>query len=111
MAATDPYGRTWYAGTMTAAPERAPLGHDIDVDVCVVGGGLAGLTAAREIATRVEAALSTPFALDTRQARVGVSIGIAAVGPGADSVEVLEKRYRPCRRFSPFDPSFNWSET
>jgi gamma-glutamylputrescine oxidase len=54
MAATDsiPYGHTWYVGTMEAAPECAPLGHDIDVDVCVVGGGLAGLTTAREIARR-----------------------------------------------------------
>jgi gamma-glutamylputrescine oxidase len=54
MAATDsnPYGRTWYADTMERAPERAPLGHDVDIDVCVIGGGLAGLTTAREIARR-----------------------------------------------------------
>jgi gamma-glutamylputrescine oxidase len=54
MAATDsnPYGRTWYVDTMERAPERAPLGHDVDVDVCVIGGGLAGLTTAREIARR-----------------------------------------------------------
>jgi glycine/D-amino acid oxidase-like deaminating enzyme len=32
------------------APERAPLTADLDVDVCVVGAGLAGLTTAREIA-------------------------------------------------------------
>jgi glycine/D-amino acid oxidase-like deaminating enzyme len=30
--------------------ERAPLTADLDVDVCVVGAGLAGLTTAREIA-------------------------------------------------------------
>ncbi|HEX2653140.1 MAG TPA: FAD-binding oxidoreductase [Xanthobacteraceae bacterium] len=34
------------------ALERAPLSHDVDVDVCVVGAGLAGLTAAYEIARR-----------------------------------------------------------
>jgi len=51
---TDPtaYGGSWYAATMTAAPERGRLTVETDVDVCVVGGGLAGLTAAREIARR-----------------------------------------------------------
>lgn len=44
------YGHSWYAATAVEAPERAPLAHDIDVDVCVIGGGLAGLTAAREVA-------------------------------------------------------------
>jgi glycine/D-amino acid oxidase-like deaminating enzyme len=44
------YPQSWYAATKVAAPERPPLGADLDVDVCVIGGGLAGLTAAREIA-------------------------------------------------------------
>ena len=48
--AAEDYGRSWYAATAVAAPERPPLGADLDVDVCVIGGGLAGLTAAREIA-------------------------------------------------------------
>lgn len=46
------YGPSWYAATMVAAPERVPLVYDLDVDVCVVGGGLAGLTTARELARR-----------------------------------------------------------
>src|SRR5262245_56798532 len=37
---------------MVAAAERAPLTADLDVDVCVIGSGLAGLTAARELARR-----------------------------------------------------------
>jgi gamma-glutamylputrescine oxidase len=45
------YGPSWYT-TMVEAPSRPPLTLDLDVDVCVVGGGLAGLTAAREIARR-----------------------------------------------------------
>src|ERR1700675_1083450 len=54
MTASDPttYGPTWYAATMVAAPSRPALTFDLDVDVCVVGGGLAGLTTAREIARR-----------------------------------------------------------
>jgi gamma-glutamylputrescine oxidase len=44
------YGDTWYAATKVEAPERPTLNVDLDVDVCVIGGGLAGLTTAREIA-------------------------------------------------------------
>jgi gamma-glutamylputrescine oxidase len=46
------YGVTWYCGVTPLSPPRAPLNHDLDVDVCVVGGGLAGLTVAREVARR-----------------------------------------------------------
>src|SRR5271165_5542610 len=35
---------------MVPAPDRGRLTFDLDVDVCVVGAGLAGLTTAREIA-------------------------------------------------------------
>src|SRR5437016_1283924 len=37
---------------MVPVPARPPLTYDIDVDVCVVGAGLAGITTAREIARR-----------------------------------------------------------
>jgi glycine/D-amino acid oxidase-like deaminating enzyme len=37
---------------MVQAPARASLTYDFDVDVCVVGAGLAGITTAREIARR-----------------------------------------------------------
>src|ERR1700730_16305935 len=51
---TDPqvYGSSWYAATMVPAPERARLTCYLDVDVCVIGGGRAGLTTAREVARR-----------------------------------------------------------
>src|SRR5918911_165753 len=42
----------WYAQPASAFPERPPLAQDTDVDVWVVGGGLAGLTIARESARR-----------------------------------------------------------
>jgi gamma-glutamylputrescine oxidase len=46
----DGYAPSWYTATAMPAPQRAPLAADLDVDVCVIGGGLAGLTTAREIA-------------------------------------------------------------
>jgi len=51
-AASKAYGDSWYSATMVAAPPRPPLSFNFDVDVCVIGGGLAGLTTAREIARR-----------------------------------------------------------
>jgi gamma-glutamylputrescine oxidase len=37
---------------LTAASEYPALAHDLDVEVCVIGGGLAGITVAREVARR-----------------------------------------------------------
>ena len=42
----------WYEATRVASPQRPRLNFDLDVDVCVVGAGLAGLTVAREVAKR-----------------------------------------------------------
>jgi glycine/D-amino acid oxidase-like deaminating enzyme len=54
MPVTDPkaYGSSWYAATKVASPARERLAVEADVDVCVIGGGLAGLTVAREVAQR-----------------------------------------------------------
>jgi glycine/D-amino acid oxidase-like deaminating enzyme len=49
---TAAYGESLFAATRVAAPERPRLTFDLDVDVCVIGAGLAGLTTAREIARR-----------------------------------------------------------
>ena len=43
---------TWYEATRVASPPRDRLRSDLDVDVCVIGAGLAGLTVAREVAAR-----------------------------------------------------------
>ena len=45
-------GASWYAAHATGAFERPRLTFDLDVDVCVIGAGLAGLTVAREVARR-----------------------------------------------------------
>lgn len=42
----------WYEATRVASPARGRLNFDLDVDVCVIGAGLAGLTVAREVAQR-----------------------------------------------------------
>lgn len=52
MADVNTYGGSFYAATMADAPERRSLNIELDVDICVIGGGLAGLTVAREAARR-----------------------------------------------------------
>lgn len=52
MSGADSTGAGWYEATRVDAPERPRLNFDLDVDVCVIGAGFAGLTAAREIAQR-----------------------------------------------------------
>lgn len=42
----------WHAASVEDAPARPPLSIELDTDVCVVGGGLAGLTVALEVARR-----------------------------------------------------------
>jgi glycine/D-amino acid oxidase-like deaminating enzyme len=44
--------QSWYQTTRVESRERGQLNFDLDVDLCVVGGGLAGLTVAREVAKR-----------------------------------------------------------
>src|SRR6476469_6589226 len=43
---------TWSQSTRVPSRERGPLNFDLDVDLCVIGAGLAGLTVAREVAMR-----------------------------------------------------------
>ena len=43
---------SYYTATANAQPDYSSLKEDVDVDVCVVGAGLAGLSAAIELADR-----------------------------------------------------------
>lgn len=46
------YPDSWYAATRWPEPERAPLSAPARTDVCVIGGGFAGLHIARLLAER-----------------------------------------------------------
>jgi len=46
------FGPTWYSGITPLPAPRTPLNFDLDVDVCVVGAGIAGITVAREVVRR-----------------------------------------------------------
>jgi gamma-glutamylputrescine oxidase len=52
MSDGDTAAADWYEATRVAHPERPPLNVELDVDVCVIGAGFAGLTTAREVARR-----------------------------------------------------------
>ena len=43
-------GDTWYEATADRGAARAPLQGERQAEVCVIGGGLAGLTTALELA-------------------------------------------------------------
>lgn len=46
------YPTSWYAATAKNAPELAPLAGDVKADVCIVGAGYTGLSAAIHLAER-----------------------------------------------------------
>src|ERR1700751_887824 len=50
--ATKSYVQSYYAATAHPSPERPALGGSIDCDVCVIGGGIAGCSAALHLAER-----------------------------------------------------------
>lgn len=52
MNPTDSNAAGWYEATRVPSRERWRLNVDVDVDLCVIGAGLAGLTVAREVARR-----------------------------------------------------------
>lgn len=43
---------SYYAATAHPSPDRPPLAGDVEADVCVIGGGIAGCAAALELAER-----------------------------------------------------------
>jgi gamma-glutamylputrescine oxidase len=81
---------TWYIDTMVPAPKRLPVTSDIDVDVCVIGGGLAGLTTAREVARRGWSVVLIE-ARDIAWNASGRNTGFALPGFACDMDKVLKR--------------------
>ena len=44
------YPQSYYAASANPAPARPPLAGEVEADVCVVGAGFTGLSAALELA-------------------------------------------------------------
>jgi gamma-glutamylputrescine oxidase len=83
-------GTSWYAQRAMGAFERPRLTFDLDVDVCVIGAGLAGLTVAREVARRGWSVA----VLEARRVAwnaSGRNCGFVLPGFGADVRHVVER--------------------
>jgi glycine/D-amino acid oxidase-like deaminating enzyme len=82
-------GASWYAQRADAL-ERPRLTFDLDVDVCVIGAGLAGLTVAREVARRGWSVA----VLEARRVASGASgrnCGFVLPGLGADVRQMVAR--------------------
>src|ERR1700756_5018203 len=88
--ASASYPPTWYSATMVATPARAPLSHALDVDVCVIGGGLAGLTTACELARRGRS-VALVEARRIAWGASGANDGFVLPGFAESMVEVIER--------------------
>lgn len=87
---SSPAPQTWYETTTVARAARQRLTFDLDVDVCVIGAGLAGLTVAREVAERgwSVALLEAERLADAASGR---NTGFVLPGFGADIEDIVER--------------------
>src|SRR3982074_14711 len=72
------------------APFRARLSFDLDVDICVVGAGLAGLTVARE-AARLGASVAVLEGRHVGWNASGHQLGTVMPGYGLPIGELIER--------------------
>ena len=87
------YGETFFTGAGGSVRQRQALTHDLDVDVCVIGAGLAGLTVAHEVARR---GWSVAVLENRRLAWNASSRNTGFVLPGfAQEIETLVERVGP----------------
>ena len=98
MTATDSaYGQTWYAATAVETRARDALVYDLDVDACIIGGGLAGLNAAYLLARR---GWSVALLEAERVAWNASGRNGGFVGPGfaQNTARIIERVGRDCAR-------------
>jgi len=89
-AVSEIYGDSWYAATMVDTPRRPALYSDLDVDVCVIGGGLAGLTTARELARKGWSVVLLEASRLAANAS-GRNTGFVLPGFGADAEKLIAR--------------------
>lgn len=80
----------WYRASATPADPRPRLKFDLDVDICVIGGGIAGLSTALE-AGQLGASVALIEARQIGWNASGASLGIVAPGFGNDETELVER--------------------
>jgi glycine/D-amino acid oxidase-like deaminating enzyme len=78
------------AASVEAVPERARLTFDLDVDICVVGAGLAGLTVARE-AARLGASVAVLEGRHVGWNASGHQLGTVMPGFGVPAGDLIER--------------------
>jgi glycine/D-amino acid oxidase-like deaminating enzyme len=84
------YGSSYFAANHVATRNRPALSQDIDVDVCVIGAGLAGLTTAREVA-RKGWSVAVLEAKRVAWNASGRNTGFVLPGFGQDSDRIVER--------------------
>lgn len=90
MAEASPIQPSWYEASTDAAPARPRLTFNLDADVVVIGGGLAGLSVAYEAAKRG----CTVAVIEARRIAwnaSGRNDGVVMPGFAADINEVIER--------------------
>jgi glycine/D-amino acid oxidase-like deaminating enzyme len=90
MSEIDSTAAGWYEATRVPAPQRPRLSIDLDVDVCVIGAGLAGLTVAREVAQR-DWSVAVLEAGHVAWAASGRNIGFVLPGFSEDIDDIVER--------------------
>ena len=90
MSEIDSATAGWYEATRVSAPQRPRLNLDLDVDVCVIGAGLAGLTVAREVAQRGWS-VAVLEAGHVAWAASGRNIGFVLPGFSEDIDDIVER--------------------
>jgi glycine/D-amino acid oxidase-like deaminating enzyme len=90
MSTTTSEATPWYAASAIPAEARPRLTFDLDVEVCVVGGGIAGLTVAIEAAKRG----ASVAVLESRQlawSASGYNIGTVTPGFGGEVTDLIAR--------------------